>query len=161
MTMANKDPLAPGVYWIDLFPEGKGPGGVPQDGEQIFDAWAATPPGAVTTISKQRGAEANVRLFTVFEVHAAPAPSPMPFPRPQLGSPTIQKLASAPGGITPADVNVQDKDTAKAPEPGGLGDWFGELGEKVKEAAKAVAPELIIGGIALWVVLEQQKGNRR
>jgi len=161
MAMATHDPLAPGVYWIDLFPNGRGPGGVTQDGEAIFDAWAALPPGAVSIISKQRGAEANVRLFTVFEVHAAPAPAPLPFPRPQLGSPTIQKLASAPGGITPADVNVQDADTAKSAPPGGLGDWFGELGEKIKDVAASVGPELIIGGVALWVVLEQQKGKRR
>ena len=161
MTMANKDPLAPGVYWIDLFPQGRGPGGVPQDGEAIFDTWASQPPDAVSTISKQRGAEANVRLFTVFQVHDAPAPAPLPFPRAQLGSPTIQKLSSAPGGITPADVNVQDADTAKSAPPGGLGDWLDEQLGKVKAVAEAVGPELVIGGIAIWIVLEQAKGKRR
>jgi hypothetical protein len=160
MAMATTDPLAPGVYWIDLFPEGTGQGGVPQDGEAIFDAWAAAPDGAVTVVSKERGAEANVRLFTVFEVNAAPAPAPMPFPRTQIGSPTIQKLASAPGGITPGDTQITSASTAQSAPPGGLGDWLDEQITAVKSAVANVAPELIIGGIALWVVLEQQKGKK-
>jgi hypothetical protein len=160
MAMATKDPLAPGVYWIDLFPQGVGPGGVPQDGEAVFDGWAATPDGAVTVVSKERGAESNVRLFTVFEVNSAPAPAPMPFPRAQLGSPTIQKLASAPGGITPADTQITSDSTAQSAPPGGLGDWLGEQVEKVKAVAESVGPELIIGAVALWVVLEQQKGKK-
>jgi hypothetical protein len=155
MAMAQKDPLAPGVYWIDLFPEGKGPGGVVQDGEAIFNTWASQPPGAVTTISSQRGPEANVRLFTVFEVQSAPAPAPMPFPRAQLGSPTIQKLASAPGGITPADVDVQDEQTGKSAPPGTLGDWLQEQADKIS----SIAPELIIGGLALYF-FTQQKGRK-
>jgi hypothetical protein len=143
MALAKADPLAPGVYWIDLFPNG--PRG---DGEKIFDKWAADSAHAVKVLRKERGAEANVRLFTVFAV-AQGAPPPFAFPRNLLGSPTVQKLASAPGGVTQADLDVKSDQTVRKPEPAGLSDEVSSFFENLD-------PRFVLVAIAAVIFLTQK-----
>jgi hypothetical protein len=139
MALGKRDPLAPGVYWIDLFPSG--PSG---DGERTFDTWAANNGPGVTVLRKERGAEANVRIFAVFQVTGAPPA--LPFPRKLVGSPTIQKLASAPGGVTEADRSIQSDDTVRKPEPAGLFDSLANMD-----------PRAVLVLLAVVILLTQKK----
>lgn len=148
MALARNDPLLPGVYWIDVFPNS--PRG---DGEKVFDKWASDSSHAVKVLRKERGAEANVRIFAVFAV-AQGVPPPFPFPRTLVGSPTIQKLASAPGGVTAADLEVKSDDTARKPEPSGLEDSVRSFLEDLSPVGKL----LIVGAV---VYLISQSGKIR
>lgn len=143
MALGKRDPLAPGVYWIDLFPNS--PTG---DGERAFDTWAGNNGPGVKVLRKERGAEANVRIFAVFQVTGAPPA--LPFPRKLVGSPTIQKLASAPGGVTAADLSIKSDDTVRKPEPAGLLD---ELSAAISNAD----PRLVLVAFAALIFWSQKK----
>jgi hypothetical protein len=137
MALAKRDPLAPGVYWIDLFPNS-----ATGDGERAFDSWVSNNGPGVTVLRKERGAEANVRIFAVFKVSGAPPA--LPFPRKLVGSPTIQKLASA--GVTAADLEIKSDDTVRKPEPAGLLDSLANMD-----------PRAVLVLLAVVILLTQKK----
>jgi len=110
--MARKDPLAPGVYWFDFRPDNHPRGGAMSQ-EQAFDQWLAVSP-SVKVLTRERAASAEVLYLVVFEVTG---PLVASFPRSMLGSPTIQKLASAPGGVTDSDRAIKTDDVTRTPDP--------------------------------------------
>jgi hypothetical protein len=135
MAVARTNPLGPGVYWIDLFPQDRR-----GDQERIFDAWASDNANVVHVIRKERGAEANVRLFTVFEVVAGTL---VPFPFTLLGFPTIQKL----GAVTPADREVKSSDTQRAPDPVDVSlDQFGAALHKLADFGEGLGLLVLLAG---------------
>lgn len=138
VAVARSNPIPPGVFWVDVFPN-------KQDQENVFKGWVSASPD-VTVLKTERGAEANSRIFTVFEVRG---PSVAAFPFAFLGFPTVVKLAKD-GPITEADRQTQSDDTVKKPEPTG----FGEL----SSLFSSVNPTLLL--ILAGLYLFSSKGRR-
>lgn len=161
MTVARTNPLAAGVYWISIF-EPFGSSTVHNQDED-FTAWLEASGDAVHVDRREtqdvlpgEGPEGEDRdrvpVFYVFEVLSGATPAPFPFTA--LGFPTIQKLATAPGGVTDADRDVPASATAQKPAPGGLGDWL-------RGGLENMSPMtlLVLAGVA-YVALQSGKGRR-
>lgn len=138
MAVARSNPIPPGVFWVDVFPN-------KQDQENVFKGWVSASPD-VTVLSTERGAEANPRIFTVFEVRGKNVAQ---FPFAFLGFPTVVKLAKD-GPITEKDRQTKSDDTVQKPEPTG----FGEL-SRLFEGGNST---LLLIGLALY--LFSSKGRR-
>ncbi len=144
MTVARTNPLAPGVYWIDVWRPSPVMPNTP-DGEPAMQTWLAQP--TVKTLTREvhadqtldSGSPAPFRIFYVFQVTGSPVAD---FPFTALGFPTVQKLGG-PEVITSADTAVTSDDTVQKPPPEPLFDWA-----PLTEAVKGVA---IVGG-GLWLL---------
>jgi len=129
MAVARGNPIAPGVYWLDVF---RPFGSSTVDDQAIhFTAWLAASSGAVKVLKRETreilpggasGANRDrVRIWYLFEVTGKPAA----FPFDKLGFPTVQKLAK--DGIKPSDRERTSDDTVTKPQPAGLFDGFPSL----------------------------------
>ena len=115
VTVARSNPLALGVYWLDVFspsPTGSTPNQV--DGLPTFKQWISDNAGAVTITKNEEFPVTGqpLRNFYVFQVSAPPSE----FPFAKLGFPEIVKLG-APDQIKPADTQVTSDDTVRKPPP--------------------------------------------
>lgn len=152
--LARSNPLAPGVYWIDVVrPFGSAP---VHDNEPTFQDWAAA--GGVRLLNEVHAETISpggrVLVWHSFEVFGTPAP----FPFRELGFPTVVKLASAPGGVTAADRATTLHDVVQTPEPAGLGDFFSDLEAQLAPTLERFLPVIAIGiGLYLWS--RSTKGN--
>lgn len=146
MAVARANPIAPGVYWLDVFrPFGSS---TVEDQAIHFTAWVGASSGAVKVLKRETkeilpgGDGANrdrLRIWYLFEVKGKPAA----FPFDKLGFPTVQKLAA--DGITPADRAATSDDTVTKPQPGGL---FAGLPN--------LDPTLLFVALALFVFASQK-----
>lgn len=150
---ASRNPLAPGVYWIDvtrpLFSVPFNAGRVDQD--EIFQKWVTTSAGAVRVLSSegsdtvQPGAVFSV--FHTFEVVDVPSP----FPFAALGFPTVVKLASSPGGVTKTDRTASKADVFQKPKPLGLGEFLEDLEHELAPTFERFGTLIVLGiGLYLW-----------
>ncbi len=129
MTQARTNPLAPGIYWIDVWKkaplnETKPPSDI--NGEFEIQNWMELNPDAVKLRSKQEFAVTGqpLRYFVVFQVLAAPTPFPN-----ILGFPTIVRLGT-PEELENAAIPVSD-DTVQKPPPEDAVENLKEYGESV------------------------------
>jgi hypothetical protein len=129
MAVARANPLLPGVYWLNIFRPFGAPRANLPDQDPPFLEWVAANQPNVHVLRRELDdtvtADNRVGVFYVFEVGPGAAEAKFPFVK--LGFPQIQKLASAPGGITDTDRAVEAKDTFQAPEPAGLGDFLTDV----------------------------------
>jgi hypothetical protein len=138
VAVVHSNPIPPGVFWVDVFPN-------KQDQENVFKGWVNASPD-VTVLRTERGAEANQRIFTVFEVRGKNVSA---FPFAFLGFPTVIKLASQ-GPVTEADRQTKSDDTVQKPEPTGFGELSSLFG--------SIDPTLLL--VALGLYLYSSKGRR-
>jgi hypothetical protein len=151
MAVARTNPLAPGVYWIDVWAPSRGSPKTP-NGRLVMQQWEDA--NAFTVIATKEEFTDGVlkppaeggrpfRYFYKFQVLKAPTP----FPFAQLGFPTIRKLAP-PEQITAADTAFKSDDTVTKPPPEPMFDFGAVLGD--------AGPWLILGALFLLT----QKGNK-
>lgn len=148
MTLARKDPLAAGVYWLDVWRPSMFLPKYP-DGEPHMQLWLGANADRVKLIKRELTSDWSTkdnprptRLFYTFQVLAAPGP----FPFAKLGFPTIVKLAP-PDQITEADRAVKSDDTVHKPPPEPLFDplaGFGLVWDEIKPWA------IVAGLLYLW-----------
>lgn len=154
---ARSNPLAPGVYWIDV--TAPFASSTAEDKEAIFRGWLQASGSEVRELNTEPGETILPGgIFVVwhsFEVLGTPAP----FPFTRLGFPTVVKLASSPGGVTRADRATSKSDVVQVPAPGGLGDFMGDLQSALAPALDRYLP-LIVFGVALYLWAEHGKGHR-
>lgn len=159
MALARKNPLAPGVYWIDVF---KPSPAKPQwpNGDLHMQRWLKENTDVViASVEREVGPSGTIdkrpqanpqpfRDFWIFQVLSAPTD----FPFRELGFPTIRKLA-APADVTPADTAFKSDDVVQKPPPEPMFDF----GAVFQAALGDAGPWLILGGL---ILLSSQKGNK-
>jgi hypothetical protein len=145
MAVARANPIAPGVYWLDVFrPFGSS---TVEDQAIHFTAWLGASGGAVKVLKRETreiipgggegGNRDRLRIWYLFEVLGKPAP----FPFDKLGFPTVQKLAK--DGIKPSDRDRTSDDTVQKPEPGGLFAGFPSIDPTI---AFLIIAAIVLGG---------------
>ena len=158
MATARTNPLAPGVYWIDVWaPSPARP--TFKNGRPAMQRWVdANAFTVIATVDREVGASGTIdkrpaanplpfRDFWKFQVLKAPTP----FPFAELGFPTIRKLAP-PEKVTAADTAFGSDDTVTKPPPEPMFDF----GAVFSAALGDAGPWLILGGLYLL----SQKGNK-
>lgn len=156
MAVARTNPLAPGIYWIDVWaPSPARPAF--KNGRPAMQAWVDRNAFTViATVDREVGSSGTLdpkpkdipivpgpaqqampfRDFWKFQVLKAPSP----FPFSELGFPTIRKLAP-PEQITAADTAFKSDDTVTKPPPEPMFDFGAVLGD--------AGPWLIFGALFL------------
>jgi len=166
--LAKQNPLAPGVYWLDVFSPSIAAPQTP-NGELVMRGWLQANTNAVRVTTREEHAEGTLtppsspgafpwltgpatvsgapyRYFYVFQVLS----TPLPFPFAVLGYPTISKLAP-PEQVTSADTTITSDDVIQKPPPQPLFD-FGPLVDALETAG------LVAGGIlGLYLLVQATK----
>lgn len=142
MAVARANPLALGVYWIDVWAPSlflpHYPSGLP-----TMRAWLEANADRVIEQHEDfnEGSKENPlpqRWFFKFQVLRAPTD----FPFAKLGFPEIRKLAP-PAQVAPADTAFKSDDTVRKPPPEPMFDFAGVL--------ETVSPWLLAGLVLLLI----------